>query len=46
MCRVKKTNIEFRLLVNEELVKVFKNKRMLEIFIKEFEIKNYNVEVV
>ena len=45
MCRIKKSNIKFRLFVNEELIKVFRNKKMLEIFIKEYKVKNYNVEV-
>lgn len=46
MCRIKKADIQFKLFINEELIKVFRNKKMLEIFIKEYKIENYNVEVI
>lgn len=45
MCRIKKSDRQFRLFVNEQLVIVFRNKKMLETYIKEYKVKNYNVEV-
>lgn len=44
MCRIKRTNTNFELFVEGKLVKNFKNERALNIYIREFEIRNYRVK--
>ena len=44
MCRIKRTNTNFELFVEGRLIKQFKNERALNIYIKEFEIKDYRVK--
>jgi len=44
MCRIKRNDKNFDLIVNGKLVKNFKSKASLNIYIREFEIRNYDVK--
>lgn len=44
MCRIKRSNTNFDLIVEGRLVKKFKNKMALNIYIREFEIRNYKIK--
>ncbi|MDU6995920.1 MAG: hypothetical protein E6356_13755 [Terrisporobacter othiniensis] len=44
MCRIKRNDKNFDLIVNGKLVKNFKSKTSLNIYIREFEIRNYNIK--
>lgn len=44
MCRIKRTDKNFDLIVNGRLVKNFKSKTSLNIYIRELEIKNYYIK--
>lgn len=44
MCRIKRSEINFDLFVNGKLVKNFKSKTSLNVYIREFEIVNYRVK--
>lgn len=44
MCRIKRSDTNFDLIVNGKLVKNFKSKTALNIYIREFEIRNYNIK--
>lgn len=44
MCRIKRNDTNFYLYVNGKLVKNFKSKTSLNIYIREFEIRNYNIK--
>lgn len=46
MCRIKRSEVNFDLFVNGKLVKNFKSKTSLNIYIREFEIKDYRVKEV
>ena len=44
MCRIKRSDTNFDLFVNGKLIKNFKSKTSLDIYIREFEIRNYNIK--
>lgn len=44
MCRIKRNDVNLNLIVNGKLVKNFKNEKQLNIYIREFEIRNYNIK--
>lgn len=44
MCRIKRTDKNFDLIVNGRLVKNFKSETSLNIYIRELEIKNYYIK--
>lgn len=44
MCRIKRSDTNFDLFVNGKLIKNFKSKTSLDIYIKEFEVKDYNIK--
>lgn len=44
MCRIKRSEVNFDLFVNGRLIKNFKSKTSLNIYIREFEIRNYNIK--
>lgn len=46
MCRIKNNSKNFDLIINGKIVKNFKSKASLNIYIREFEIRNYNIKEV
>lgn len=44
MCRIKRNNVNFDLVINGKVVKNFKNEKQLNIYIRELEIKNYYIK--
>lgn len=45
MSRTKEGDLQFRLYLKKKLVREFKNEKMMNVFIKEFGLKDYQVEV-
>ena len=45
MCRIGKSNINYELIVNDKVVKSFKSKKALNIYVREFEINNHSAKV-
>lgn len=43
MCKLKKSQIEYQLVVNHKIVKSFANKKALEMYAEIVDIKNYSI---
>lgn len=46
MCRIGKSSVNYELIVDNKVVKSFKSKKALNIYVREFEINNYSKEGV